>query len=341
MGCSLCVLGAIIIVAHAPPDQEITTVDQILFFAYQPGFLLYCFTVTVFAFVMITYVAPRYGHRTPVIYISICSLVGSVSVMAAKGLGVALKLTFAGNNQLTHASTYVFAIACAVCIVVQMTYFNKALDTFSTNVVNPIYYVTFTTATIVASLILFQGFNTTDAVNTISLLDGFLVTFIGVHLLNTSLDHGNTTTEGHLPLENGMFTPRLSFTGRLSSDGWQGHRRTGSRGFSRDSIISPHNRSGPFSHSRPPATAATTLFNAYEEDELENGAMHLNSLREVPEEYEYGSGDERSDERTQFRKMNGSNPMRSPGTRSPQIHSPIVDSSSNQRLYSPVPGVGR
>jgi magnesium transporter len=54
--------------------------------------------------------------------------------MAAKGLGIALKLTFAGNNQLTHASTYVFAIACAACIVVQMTYFNKALDTFSTNV---------------------------------------------------------------------------------------------------------------------------------------------------------------------------------------------------------------
>lgn len=52
--------------------------------------------------------------------------------------------------------------------------------------VNPLYYVTFTTATICASFILFRGFNTTDAVNTISLLCGFLVIFTGVYLLNLS-----------------------------------------------------------------------------------------------------------------------------------------------------------
>lgn len=44
----------------------------------------------------------------------------------------------------------------------------------------------FTTATIVASLILFGGFNTSDAVNTLSLLCGFLVIFTGVYLLNLS-----------------------------------------------------------------------------------------------------------------------------------------------------------
>ncbi len=54
--------------------------------------------------------------------------------MAIKGFGIALKLTWNGNNQLTHPSTYVFAIVVIVCIMVQMNYFNKALDTFSTNV---------------------------------------------------------------------------------------------------------------------------------------------------------------------------------------------------------------
>lgn len=52
--------------------------------------------------------------------------------------------------------------------------------------VNPLYYVTFTTATLCASFILFKGFNTTDAVNTISLLCGFLIIFSGVYLLNIS-----------------------------------------------------------------------------------------------------------------------------------------------------------
>jgi magnesium transporter len=54
--------------------------------------------------------------------------------MAIKGFGVAVKLTFAGNNQFTHPSTYVFGIIVTICILVQMNYFNKALDTFSTNV---------------------------------------------------------------------------------------------------------------------------------------------------------------------------------------------------------------
>ena len=99
-----------------------------------PGFLMYCFTVLVFSLVMIYAIVPRYGRTNPVIYISICSVVGSVSVMAIKGFGVAVKLTLSGKNQFTHPSTYVFGIVVALCIIVQMNYFNKALDTFSTNV---------------------------------------------------------------------------------------------------------------------------------------------------------------------------------------------------------------
>ncbi|OCH91265.1 DUF803-domain-containing protein, partial [Obba rivulosa] len=186
VGCTLCLLGSLIIVLHAPEDKVIQTVDEMLHYAVQPGFLLYCFTVLVFSLVMIYTVAPRYGRSNPLVYISICSLVGSVSIMAVKGFGVALKLTFAGNNQLTHPSTYVFAIVVIGCILVQMNYFNKALDTFSTNVVNPMYYVGFSTATIIASVILFQGFNTDDPANSLSLLAGFVTTFLGVHLLEIS-----------------------------------------------------------------------------------------------------------------------------------------------------------
>lgn len=63
---------------------------------------------------------------------------------------MALKLTFAGNNQLTHISTYVFGVVVVGCILIQMVgpitlrqrksadwaqnFFNRALDIFSTNV---------------------------------------------------------------------------------------------------------------------------------------------------------------------------------------------------------------
>jgi len=38
-GCSLCLVGSLIIVLHAPEDKEIATVDEILDYALQPGAL--------------------------------------------------------------------------------------------------------------------------------------------------------------------------------------------------------------------------------------------------------------------------------------------------------------
>ncbi|RKP35921.1 magnesium transporter [Dimargaris cristalligena] len=187
-GCALCLLGSVVIIIHAPEDEVISSVDQIFQLAMRPWFLLYSFAVLVFSLVMMFKVAPKYGKTNPLIYISICSLVGSMTVTACKGFGIALKLTFAGNNQLTHLSTYVFALTVVVCIVVQMNYFNKALEVFSTNIVTPIYYVFFTTATIVASITLFRGFTKTDTVDITSLICGFLIIFIGVFLLNSFMN---------------------------------------------------------------------------------------------------------------------------------------------------------
>ncbi|KAI9735325.1 MAG: hypothetical protein M1818_006520 [Claussenomyces sp. TS43310] len=186
LGCAICLIGSVIIVLHAPPDKEVESIEEILSYALQPGFLLYCVFVTVFATIMVYKISPIYGKKNPLIYLSICSTVGSVSVMSIKAFGIALKLSLGGHNQFTHPSTYIFIIITIVCIMTQMNYFNKALSQFPTNLVNPLYYVTFTTATLTASFILFGGFNTSDAVNTISLLCGFLVIFTGVYLLNIS-----------------------------------------------------------------------------------------------------------------------------------------------------------
>ncbi|KAL1898821.1 hypothetical protein Sste5346_003231 [Sporothrix stenoceras] len=193
LGSAICLIGAVIIVLHAPPDEDIQTIDEILHDAIQPGFLIYSFAVTIYSVIAIYKLAPVYGKRNPLIYLSICSLVGSISVMSIKAFGIALKLTFSGNNQFSHPSTYVFMIITAVCILTQMNYFNKALSQFPTNIVNPLYYVTFATATLCASFILFSGFNTTDTINTLSLISGFLVTFAGVYLLNLSRTDPNGT----------------------------------------------------------------------------------------------------------------------------------------------------
>ena len=95
-----------------------------------------------------------------------------------------------------------------------------------TDSVNPLYYVTFTTATLCASFILFSGFNTTDPVNTLSLLCGFLVTFTGVYLLN--LSRGDPNGQGLIAGRGGYdatptdmvsgFQTRRSMQARRSGD---------------------------------------------------------------------------------------------------------------------------
>ncbi|GMM34900.1 hypothetical protein DASC09_022250 [Saccharomycopsis crataegensis] len=215
MGCAICILGSVIIVLHAPPDKEIETVDEILDYALKPGFISYCLAVAIFATFMIYKVAPKYGNKNPVIYVSICSTVGSISVMSIKAFGIALKLTFAGNNQFTHLSTYFFIFVVVFCILTQMNYFNKALDQFDTSIVNPLYYVSFTTATLVASFILFRGFNTASSINIISLICGFIIIFMGVYLLNISRKHSN---DDLLPINSSDGPERLFGSGKNIED---------------------------------------------------------------------------------------------------------------------------
>ncbi|KAI9061633.1 DUF803-domain-containing protein [Trametes sanguinea] len=335
IGCSLCLLGSLIIVLHAPPDKDVQTVDEILHYALQPGFMLYCFTVLVFSLVMIYGVVPKYGRTNPTVYISICSLVGSVSVMAIKGFGVAVKLTLAGHNQFTHPSTYVFGVTVVVCILVQMNYFNKALDTFSTNVVNPMYYVGFSTATIIASVILFQGFNTDDPANSISLLAGFVTTFLGVHLLEISrkpdpaaLPASSAHHPHHSALESGLMHPRLSISGRMSIDGWHGAAGTPIGSAHPGVPFSPvHARRG--SHHR---TQSQTLFSAFDEEDEEGyrdgtGVVGLNTLHEGVEDDEL-EADERTHLRLGERRSNGF--ARGHGSRS-HSRSPRESQSDSRR----------
>ncbi|KAL4078160.1 magnesium transporter NIPA-domain-containing protein [Scleroderma yunnanense] len=320
-GCALCLIGSLIIVLHAPADKEVETVDEILHYAIQPGFVLYCLTVFIFSMVMIFNVAPRYGRSNPLVYISICSLVGSVSIMAIKGFGVALKLTLSGNNQFTHPSTYVFGIVVVGCILVQMNFFNKALDTFSTNVVNPMYYVGFSTATIVASLILFQGFNTTDGTNTMTLLAGFIVTFLGVHLLNLSRKPDPAPlSNGHSTLETGLLNPRISLQGRPSLEGWNGiseHRP--------DEVLHPsrHGRRSSLYRAQ-----SAILFNAFEEDGRSD--VPLSQLRESDENDDDDESDGDSvDERTQLRSTHNKRPSVPRGhSNSPALQGSVRSSPS-------------
>lgn len=45
--------------------------------------------------------------------------------MSVKALGIALKLTFSGMNQLIYPQTWAFTMVVVTCILTQMNYLNK------------------------------------------------------------------------------------------------------------------------------------------------------------------------------------------------------------------------
>lgn len=188
LGCVLCVVGSITIVLHAPQEREIDSVAQVWDLATEPAFMFYSAAVMIAVFVIVVHFIPQYGQTHIMAYIGVCSLVGSLSVMGVKALGIALKLTFSGTNQLIYPQTWAFAIIVISCVVTQMNYLNKALDTFNTAVVSPIYYVMFTTLTILASVIMFKDWDRQNPTQIVTEMCGFVTILSGTFLLHKTKD---------------------------------------------------------------------------------------------------------------------------------------------------------
>lgn len=195
LGCVLCVVGSTTIVLHAPQERQIESVTEVWDLATEPGFLFYAAIVIAAVFILIFYVNPQYGQTHIMVYIGICSLVGSLSVMSVKALGIALKLTFSGMNQLIYPQTWAFTIVVLTCVLTQMNYLNKALDTFNTAVVSPIYYVMFTSLTILASVIMFKDWDRQNPTQILTEICGFVTILSGTFLLHRTKD----MADGHSP----------------------------------------------------------------------------------------------------------------------------------------------
>lgn len=186
---------------HAPQEQDIVSVLEVWNLATEPAFLFYAAAVVGAAIVLIVQFIPLYGQSHVMVYIGVCSLIGSLSVMSVKALGIALKLTFSGTNQLGYPQTWVFTVIVLFCVITQMNYLNKALDTFNTAVVSPIYYVMFTSLTILASVIMFKDWDRQSGTQIMTELCGFVTILSGTFLLHTTTDMVDGESKGNLSSE--------------------------------------------------------------------------------------------------------------------------------------------
>uniref|UniRef100_A0A452T3T5 NIPA like domain containing 1 n=2 Tax=Ursus TaxID=9639 RepID=A0A452T3T5_URSMA len=142
------------------------------------------FFITVISLVLILIVAPKKGQTNILVYISICSLIGAFSVSSVKGLGIAIKELLEWKPVYKHPLVFVLLAVLVLSVTTQINYLNKALDTFNTSLVTPIYYVFFTSMVVTCSAILFQEWYGMKAGDIIGTLSGFFTIINGIFLLH-------------------------------------------------------------------------------------------------------------------------------------------------------------
>ncbi|RVE64264.1 hypothetical protein OJAV_G00144860 [Oryzias javanicus] len=184
LGCFLCVLGSVLLVVHAPQEQEVTSLRDMTNKLLEPGFLVYAALVLLLCAVLVWYFCPRWGRSNILVYISICSLLGAFTVSSVKGLAIAINTVMEDLSVLTNPLTWILLFTLIVSIVTQVNYLNKSLDTFNTLLVYPIYYVLFTSVVLSTSIILFQEWSSMSAVDVVTTLGSFLVIVVGVAMLH-------------------------------------------------------------------------------------------------------------------------------------------------------------
>ncbi|KAJ7840258.1 hypothetical protein B0H13DRAFT_2287149 [Mycena leptocephala] len=107
--------------------------------------------------------------------------------MFVKGFSVALKFTFSGENQFVYPSTYPFIFIADVCIVVQLNYANKLTDELAcawgeSNLLRRLLHRNHRRLPL-----LLQGIQHHKRIQHRLPLSGFVVTFLGVHILNLAM----------------------------------------------------------------------------------------------------------------------------------------------------------
>lgn len=203
VGCVSCVVGSVVIVIHAPLEHTPSSVQQIWNLATQPAFLIYVAATMSIVLALVLHFEPRYGQSNILIYLGICSLMGALTVVSIKAIGIAIKLTLEGISQVAYPETWVFLTVAIVCVITQLNYLNKALDTFNAALVSPIYYVMFTTLTIIASAIMFKDWSGQDASSIASEICGFITVLSGTIILHATREQETASVTGSITWYNG------------------------------------------------------------------------------------------------------------------------------------------
>ncbi|XP_078403433.1 magnesium transporter NIPA3-like isoform X2 [Cetorhinus maximus] len=188
LGCMLSIVGSTVIVIHSPEEEGVQSLHEMEEKLKGTGFIIFASITITASLVLMIFVAPKVGPSNILIYISICSLIGAFSVSSVKGLGIAMKELLEKKPVINKPLSWILLATLIISVSTQLNYLNKALDTFNTSIVTPVYYVFFTTVVLTCSVILFKEWSNVEIKNVIGIISGFCTIVLGIFLLHAFKD---------------------------------------------------------------------------------------------------------------------------------------------------------
>lgn len=124
VACFLCIVGSVVIVMNAPEESSVSDIQEMQHYVIQPGFLSYAGVIIIGAAITAFYAGPRWGKKNMLVYISICSWVGGLSVVATQGLGAAIVAQIGGKAQFNQWFIYVLLVFVIGTLLTEIIFLN-------------------------------------------------------------------------------------------------------------------------------------------------------------------------------------------------------------------------
>jgi len=186
-GVVLIVLG----VPEAPVDLTVDTItNDVLAHPRAYGYLIFLFC----CILLLRFLAPRYGDKYILVYLMLCSLISSITVIAARSFSSMLTSMLEGcDDGEEYCDTFTDVVSaplfwvCLLVIVItaiwSVKYLNNAMMLYGNNQVVPLYYCTFTMSSVVGAAIVYDEMRCIRLKTGLMFGFGCAAAFIGVLLV--------------------------------------------------------------------------------------------------------------------------------------------------------------
>lgn len=124
VACFLCIVGSVVIVLNGPQESSVADIQEMKTFFIAPGFLSYAGVILVGSVITAFYAGPRWGKKNMLVYISICSWIGGLSVVCTQGLGAAIIAWIGGKPQYKEWFLWVLFVFVIGTLVTEIIFLN-------------------------------------------------------------------------------------------------------------------------------------------------------------------------------------------------------------------------